>query len=221
MPEKNEKCTYRDTGLNLSRCVSINIEAATMKCSMEFPCITELDLVAHNTKYDSMITSKLSSVIPLTQLTHLCFGQSPFPTILMLELLDRAINVHTLILHNTKMLDIQTLTADQTDILYRIFQKNTIRKISIDVQCTLRHYQFLLNLCPQLKYLKMKLTKKIESIIRFLLFKSQNKTSQLSLLCISHTDKILLKQIQTMIDREKLLNDYSIELTNNELYLWW
>ncbi len=220
-PEKQERCTYRDTGLNLAQCVTIHTEAIDTKSSVEFSRIMELDLVIDSVKYDPTIISKLSAIIPLTQLVHLCFDHNPFPIGLMLDILDRAINVHTLVLHNTKMLDIKTLTFEQTQILHSLFIKNQIRKISLDVQCKLRHYKFLINLCPRLKYLKMKLPEKYESILRYLLNQSRNKKSQLCLLCISNIDKIFFKQTQTIIDREKLLNDYSIELIGNELYRWW
>jgi hypothetical protein len=67
----------------------------------------------------------------------------------------------------------------------------------------------------------MKLPKKFETILRYLFIENNLRNSQRSLICLWNIDKILFKQIQTFIDREKLLDDYSLEILGKELYLWW
>jgi hypothetical protein len=220
-PEKYEECSYEDTGLNLARCVSMNTNALTTKSSIEFSKINELDLVVDNLKYNSTIISKLSSMIRLTQLTQICFSQNPVHLGLLLEILHYTINIQTLIFHNTKIFGSRSLTFEQTQIFHSLIKKNSIEKLVLDLQCTFRSYKFLLHLCPRLKYLKMKLPKKFETILRYLFIENNLRNSQRSLICLWNIDKILFKQIQTFIDREKLLDDYSLEILGKELYLWW
>jgi len=219
--EQHPRCLYEDNGRNLAQYVSINTEALTTKSKMEFLRINELDLIVDNIKYDSIIISKLSLIIPLTQLTQICFSHKPFSIGILLDILKCAINVHTLVFHNTKMLDIQRLTFEQKQLLNLLIQKNQIKKLVLDIQYTFRYYRFLFNLCPRLTYLQIKLPKKFQIILNYLLNENFKNNSQLCLLCILNTDNILFKQIQILIDRDKLLCDYSIEIIGNELYLWW
>ncbi len=218
--EKHEECSYEDTGLNLARCVSINTNALTTKSSIVFSKINELDLVVDNLKYDFTIISKLSSMIPLTQLTKICFSQNPVHLGLLLEILHCTTNIQTLVFHNTKIFGSRTLTFEQTQILHLLIKKNSMQKLVLDLQCTFHSYKFLLHLCPRLKYLKMKLPKQIKTILRYLFTENNHGNSQLSLICLWNIDKILFKQIQTFIDREKLLDDYSLKILGKELYLW-
>jgi hypothetical protein len=188
---------------------------------MEFSRINELDLIVDNTKYDSIIISKLSSIIPLTQLTQISFSHKPFSIGILLDILNCTINVHTLVFHNTKLFDIEKLTFKHKQILNSLIEKNQIKKLVLDIQYTFRYYKFLFNLCSKLIYLKIILPKKFQIILKYLLNKNFKNNSQLCLLCILNTDNILFKQIQTLIDQEKLLYDYSIEIIGSELYLWW
>jgi hypothetical protein len=44
---------------------------------------------------------------------------------------------------------------------------------------------------------------------------------QLSFLCCRDVNYRMIEKLRTMIDREILLNDYSIEYVDQKMYLWW
>ena len=67
------------------------------------------------------------------------------------------------------------------------------------------------------------LNKKISSIDHLSTFAFNQKTStnNLFLLCIFNPTYGMEQKLQRIINREKLLNDYSIGSVFNYLYLWW
>jgi hypothetical protein len=76
----------------------------------------------------------------------------------------------------------------------------------------------IMNLFPQVEYLKIGMNKKIiYHIIQFLF----SKTCRLVFLCISKIPKVCLRELNRLIRLENLLKDYSIKYINYDLYLWW
>ncbi|CAF0844494.1 unnamed protein product [Adineta steineri] len=56
----------------------------------------------------------------------------------------------------------------------------------------------------------------LESIVRFIL-----RESNLSLLCISKQRRDFFEPVKYLIDSEELIRNYTIELINRKVYLWW
>ncbi len=82
--------------------------------------------------------------------------------------------------------------------------------------------QLIVNLFPQVEYLKIRMIRKeIEQIIRYLLSKNNLKTRRLFFLCISETPKIYLRKLNILIKSENLLDVYFMKFVNRDLYLWW
>ncbi len=84
----------------------------------------------------------------------------------------------------------------------------------------LNNIQLLINLFPQMKILCIdKVKDNLVSIVRTLLLK-RSDNSPLFSLTLRGEDKTV-EQLRTMIDGEKLIDDYTIEHKNNLIKLWW
>jgi hypothetical protein len=84
---------------------------------------------------------------------------------------------------------------------------------------------FFMNLWTRIQYLEMICIKdvNIEMIIQIILKKYPNCIPHLRSICLYVTkinDK-MVEQLQTVIDLEKLFDNYTIKHTNNKLYLRW
>ncbi|CAF5084069.1 unnamed protein product [Rotaria sp. Silwood1] len=88
--------------------------------------------------------------------------------------------------------------------------------------CSLNEIQLIVNLFPQLDYLKTRMNRKeIRQITKYLLSKTNDKTQHLFFLCISQIPKVCLKELNILIKSENLLDNYLIKFINRDLYLWW
>jgi hypothetical protein len=85
---------------------------------------------------------------------------------------------------------------------------------------------FLMDLCPHLIYLRVDNINNMnmESFVRIILLKMKTQhQSKLQLLCfhVRAADDQTIKQLNKMIDDEKLLIDYTIKRVLDFIYLQW
>jgi thioredoxin-related protein len=60
----------------------------------------------------------------------------------------------------------------------------------------------------------------LELIIRFILKHNINKNSSLQLLILQNAHCAMINRLQKVIDREELIQNYSIEFIEGTAYLW-
>ncbi len=116
------------------------------------------------------------------------------------------------------------LSIEQMEKTCLISKDNKIVKLYIQVICTSEYFRFFINLCPRLERFDTVVpTHDLEFIIRDLLSTNTMTTwSHLfSLRLWTRFNDETVKQLRTMIDTEKLLNNYSLECMYGALYLWW
>jgi hypothetical protein len=107
-----------------------------------------------------------------------------------------------------------------------VSKNNNITKVFLGQIDELKlNYFVFMNFWPRVEYLQMICTKdvNIEIIIRIILKKYAIYIPRLRSLCLCVTkinDK-MMEQLQTVINRQKLLDSYTIEHNNNKLYLRW
>jgi len=110
----------------------------------------------------------------------------------------------------------------QSESFQHVSKSNKIQHFDLRDLCSLEKIKLIINLFPQLEYLKTGMNRKeIEQIIRYLFRKANNKARHLVFLCISETPKICLKELNVLIKAENLLDDYFIKFIKRDLYLWW
>jgi hypothetical protein len=97
---------------------------------------------------------------------------------------------------------------------------NQIKNLELLQPYSLENIQLIMNLFPQVEYLKIGMNRKeVHQIIRFLFSKIHQKTSRLLFLCISQIPKVCLRELNTLIKRENLLNVYFIKYINRDFFM--
>ena len=128
------------------------------------------------------------------------------------------------------MLELDILSLDgttaqliqQNEIFQYVSDTNKIINLEVRKHCSLEIVQLIMNLFPQVEYLKIRMNRKeIIQIMRFLFSKTNRKTSHLSFLCIPKIPKICLRQLDVLFKSKTLVKNYCIKYINQDLYSWW
>ncbi|CAF4552830.1 unnamed protein product, partial [Rotaria sp. Silwood2] len=187
-----------------------------------FPNVTHLTIKHYFQTSDDSIITTLKSIIPLVQLTKLTIESDDFSLEEIIELLRFIPNLYALRLNFLSNKETNAKLIKQNEKFQYVSKRNKIKNLDLCQCCSLNQIQLIVNLFPQLEYLKTCMNRKeIGQIIKYLLSKTNNKTQHLFFLCISQIPKICLKELNVLIKLENLLNDYSIKFINSDLYLWW
>jgi hypothetical protein len=106
-----------------------------------------------------------------------------------------------------------------------VSNNNKITKVSLTKMTHLEEIQFLINLCPRMKYLEINHPQYIDLklLTRFILMKISTEIPHLDSLCLfdprANNDTVQL--LRSMINIEKLLHDYTINCTSDKIFLQW
>jgi hypothetical protein len=192
--------------------------------SLRFPYATKLSLTGGYAPEISSWFNNLSSIIPLTQITELVLDYDYLFMNKFLMLLQYMPNINSLTIPQLAIVQTHNLTENEIEIIGILSKKNSITKITImHIECTLKQLHFLFNLCPQIEYLSVNLSEKDENlIIQFLITKMKENNSHFWLLCLTswNGNNDRLKKIESIIDQNKLLDNYSLDLFKGNAYLW-
>jgi len=215
-----EICPYiQSTNFNSVKHVQICSKRVTNNFVHYFPNATELTIKEDLKTFDLSISLTLTRIVPLKQLTKLMIDCYYFPFEELIHLLYFTPNLHTLKFQFLSLNDRRLKLIEKNDIFQYVSKKNQIKNLDLDGTCTFETMQLFMNLFPQVEYLKTQMKRKqIGQIIRFLLSKANH---QLFFLCISETAKICLRELNTLIKTENLLDDYFMKFVDRDLYLWW
>ncbi|CAF1573541.1 unnamed protein product [Rotaria sp. Silwood1] len=187
-----------------------------------FPNVNQLTIKHHFETSNDSISKSLRRMIPLKQLTKLVIECYKFTFTEIIQLLRFTPNLYALKLDYLPFGDINLNVIKQNKVFQYVSNRNKIKILDFRVWCSFDEIQLVVNLFPRLEYLKIGLNRKeIQSIVRFLLSKPNNKTQNLFFLCILQIPKICLKELSILIKSENLLNDYCSKFINRDLYLWW
>jgi hypothetical protein len=116
-------------------------------------------------------------------------------------------------------------TPEETALIQSWSDNNKITKLELR-SCIekpdLEKIQFFIDLCTQMKYLQVKCENilNIESILRYILLKNIGKFN-LFYLWVPITSDSMIRQLQAIINLEKLIHNYKITRTSEKIYLQW
>jgi hypothetical protein len=188
----------------------------------QFTNITELTLSDSFLLLRDPLVNNLNRIIPLKQLTKLTLQCHRLHFEQLIELLHFTPTVHTLNVESVLLYGMNSASIQENNLFELVSNTNTITNLTIDKEITLEKIELVVALFPRLEYLTINLyTEVLEPIARFLLSKSNEHTRHLSCLCVSKQLGILLTNLRTLIESEKLLDDYTLKSINRKLYLWW
>jgi hypothetical protein len=188
-----------------------------------FPNTTELTIEKYLETPDDSMAITLNCIVPLKQLTILDIECFRFSLEEIIELMRCTPNLHTLKFRFPVINELSLHSIQQSDIFRNVSKSNKINNVKIHLSCRLVHIPFILNLFPQLQYLKTGMYRReIGQMVKYLLTKRfSSQASHLFFLCIQETPKVCLQELNTLIKSENLLDDYFIKIIYRDLYLWW
>ncbi|CAF4864782.1 unnamed protein product, partial [Rotaria sp. Silwood2] len=137
-----------------------------------FPNVNQLTIKHHFETSDDSIPTTLHRMIPLKQLTKLVIECYKFSFVEIFQLLRLTPNLYAFKLDHVSFSDINLNVIKQNEVFQYVSKRNKIKILDFCVWCSLNEIQLVMNLFPQLEYLKIGMNRKeIQSIIRFLLLK--------------------------------------------------
>jgi hypothetical protein len=163
-----------------------------------------------------------SYIAPLKHLTKLTIECNRFAFGRVVGLLSVMPNIHTLILQSMPV-DANGYASIQQNTNFRfVSNTNSVTSVTIKEKCTLEKIQLLVALCPRLEHLKINPhIKSLESILRFILDKTNQNTRHLFSLIFFGIERKCLNTPERLIKSEKLLDNYLIMAIDRRVYLWW
>jgi hypothetical protein len=196
----------------------MNIRHVVADFSHTFPHATNLTLIGNYTNDIHSFIDNLGHIIPLTQITHLNIWYNDYCFNSIAKLLTHMPNVNSLVLDKMPTQETNFLSEEQVNIIDQVYNNN-VTDVYIDV-FKLNNIQLLINLFPQMKILSIdSLKDNLVPIVRTILLEISDNSPLFSL-TLRGNDKTV-EQLRTMIDGEKLIDDYTIEHKTGLIELWW
>ena len=202
--------------------VLIDCKQATNRSMKYFPNAIELTIKQYFQTVNGSIPKTLNCIMPLQKLTKLVIECYNFPFEQIIKLIRFTPNLHTLKFSSISLREINTELIEQGQTFQYVSNTNRIKSLDLHHECTLEKIQLIVNLFPNLEYLKIGMKREeVHQLVQFLLSKNNLKTRHLFYLCISEIAKRFLKELNVLIKSKHLLEDYYIKFVNRDLHLWW
>ena len=220
-----EKSSFErhDTNFSSVQQIHIHSEKSIINCPYSFPNAKELCFTCGLSITCPKLANLLNRIAPLTKLTKMVFQYPAPPVEKILDLLDYTPQLHTLVFQSVHWLTRKHLLVEQSEKFRRIVKTNVIAHIIYNDVCRLDEAKFLLGLCPRIQHFSLSLDHTSgESVIRFLLDRTNPNTCHLCVICIRGFGKSWYERLDPLLKSERLLDDYTLKLTDDSgLYLWW
>lgn len=204
--------------------IDIYNEKSIIACAHYFPKAHELRFKKAFTTTCTSLSSLLNRIVSLAHLTKLVFHCELLCFKKFIDLLDCAPHMQTLVFESIHWFKRSDFSIEQNEQFRRVSEKNVITHITCVHACDFDEVKLLVSLCPRVQHLTICLAYKQvegESIIRFLLSRTNLRTSRLCALCIRISGEFWAERMNHLFKSEQLLDDYTLGLISSELYLWW
>ena len=190
------------SGANLAQQLTIEGHLDLQPYSMRFPRVIKLTLKDTKLEEDSSFLTHLNSLVTLSQITDLIITENRM-SIDQLRLFP----------------NLQSLTLSNLPTRMRTYRNTKLIKLNIDDDvCELKHLRHLLRFFPHLQSLEIGMNEdQWKDILRLILTKSKDLFS----LFLLNINSQFFEQISKFLQRENLIEDYTIERMEGGLYLWW
>lgn len=190
------------SGINLAQQLTIEGHLGLQPYSMRFPRVIKLTLKNTKLEEDSSFLTHLNSLVPLSQITDLIITENQI-SIDQLRLFP----------------NLQSLTLSNLPTRMKTYRNTKLVKLNIDDDvCELKHLRHLLRFFPHLQSLEIGMNEdQWKDILRLILTKSTNLFS----LFLLNINSQFFEKISKFLQKENLIEDYTIERMEGGLYLWW
>lgn len=150
----------------------------------------------------------------------------------LMDLIVLLPNLDSIMFSSLRLLQRTHLSIRDRKMARQVSNKIKITKLKFiwknqDQETELAQIQFLIDLCPHIRYIEIQAEFQdgvdLNFLTRFILIKHFGYIPHLRSLCIqiNHANDEMVQNLQTMIDLEQLLNDYTIKRIGDKIYLQW
>ncbi|CAF1237296.1 unnamed protein product [Adineta ricciae] len=189
--------------------------------------VTENALYTFGTSYVECMETCFRTVL----FTHLNIKCDKIPYGLFIELIHSLPNLTSLEVAAVPKVESNSLSFEESETALLISIKNKIMKIKIGQIRCMEDINFLINLCPRVKYLEVQYTtdENLEHLLGFISVNIRTCTVYLDCLavCTSAAKEKIINKIHGIIEFERLFNtegafrDYVIQSTDERILLKW
>ncbi|CAF1185422.1 unnamed protein product [Adineta steineri] len=215
-------CSYQDPVFNLSFGPRISMKNQNIVANFhfQFPRVTELEF--RDNYYTINIYSFIDNLSHIVILTNITYLEISFNNQLLnnfVKLLNRMPNVQKLILDVRSSFKMEVSSDQQTNTVDLVCNNN-VRNVEIIGGLPLTTVRLINKLFPRME--RLEIQNRGDALISFVRTLLSNRIDNSHLFSLVFDgDDVMIKQLKTMIDNEKLLDNYDIERRQFELCLWW
>ena len=173
----------------------------------------------------------MESIFRAVPFTHLNIKYRKIPLGLIIEMIHLLPNLTSLEVAAIPSVEPNSLSLEENETVFLISIKNQITKIKIGEVDAVQDINFLINLCPRVKYLEVQYTtdEKLEQILGFISMNNRTNAMYLDSLavCAKTSKEKIINTIHRIIDFERLFKsedafcDYAIQSTDEKILLKW
>ncbi|CAF0927352.1 unnamed protein product [Adineta steineri] len=218
----NNICSYQDPVFNLSIGPVIMIQNRNVVANFpfQFPRVTKLRLTDNDTINNNSFIDNLSHIIVLTNISYLSISINNQWLNCFIKLLNHMPNVQKIALGVLSSSETEEWSNQLTNTVDLECNNNVKNAQIIDIFSVVT-VELINKLFPRMECLQI-FNGEIDlvSFVRTLLLNRINN-SHLSSLIVNSGGDIIIERLKTMVDNEKLLDNYYIEHRECQLCLWW
>jgi hypothetical protein len=167
----------------------------------------------------------ISPAFETLQIAHLIIECQSIFVGAIIKLLRFLPNLDSLKVRSLSLLKPRCLSKEEVETLRSVSKNNKITKLNLQRTDELAEIQFLIDLCPRMQYFEVDCSRIIDlnSLVRFILMKTTRCIPHLRTvcLCVTEANDKMVEQVQTMINLEKLLHDYTTTYLPGKIYVQW
>ena len=208
----------------MARCLTVHDHHSIIDCHVKFQNVTSLIISNKYIDNDHWSTGDINRIMPLEKLTKLVVECDLLCINVLFKIFNSAKNIHSLVLAPYDISDAQFLNIKQVDNDYALINQNNVVQLTIRSTCNPEQVQCLINIFPRVKHLQLKIYYvHYQSIMKFLLLENRKNNSHLFSLSLTIIGKIpvTMEDVKPFIDDQKLLDNYSITISDIVVHLWW
>jgi hypothetical protein len=174
-------------------------------------------------EWDLLCTDKFNRILSAIKFNSLNIYSDAMFICTLIKLIHLLPDLHSLKVASVPNSNVNNLSAEDAESLRLLSINNKITKVSQWMDFEL--IDFLINLCPRMQHLEVMWVecKDLQTLVRIILMKTITHIPRLHSLRINVRDggDEIVNELQKMIDSEKLLADYIIQRSDNDINLQW
>jgi hypothetical protein len=217
----NETC-HVTSSYHLVRHVHIQSRSAIRDCSIFVPNTNELTISFDYYRSRCSRTSILGQVVPLEGIHKIIINSNRFHFAALVQILSSTPNCSQLILNSLLLGNVDPWSIRRNATFRSVSNTNKTTDITVKSISSWQQVSLLVQLCPQVQHLILKVfAEAFASIIQCLFSKSNKNTHHLMSLHIQSTEDIYVEKLMNLLEPLKRSNEFAVqEIDYKDCHIW-